>query len=167
MISLRIIAATVAVCVILFAIYRIYTYITDAEIHILIDWGKTLQEEDVIDKIQSNPNLQYLKHIEIPSITYDQLQRMYEDTRSKSTNLYYYKKHNETLKKGTSPFSVYYFKDTDPTYDYIGKITSRKRSVNGTNLKGYIRRLYRLGFGIHITDTLSESKKHRRILEIE
>jgi hypothetical protein len=119
----------------------------------------------VIEKIQSHPNLQYMKHIEIPSITYDQLQRMYGDSGSQSR--YFYKKHKKTLQKGTSPFNVYYFKDTDPTYDYLGKITYRKRSVNGTNLKGYIRRLYRLGFGIHVTDSLSESETHRRILEIE
>ena len=168
-------------CIIIFCFISISNnhrtiYPLNPETHIMIDWGKTLQEQDVIDIIQLTPNLQYLKHNEHQSITQNQLQRIYKyrkqfyrsfKAKSKKNNkgyIYNYIKNDKILVKGVSPFNVYYFKDTCPTYDYIGK-NWKKKSVNGTMMKRYIRRTYKLGFGIHVTDCKSESVKHRQILQ--
>jgi len=159
----------IASLVILIAIYQIYAYFrTDPETHILIDWGKVLQKEDVINKIQRHPDLQFLKFIELPSISDTQVWDMYKDTVTRTPGKYhYYKKGGERVRKGLDSFNLYYVRDINPKYEYIKGISYKKRNVNTTHLKKYIRDFYKLGFGIHVTDSLSESDTHRHILQIE
>jgi len=145
-----------------------YTHLTNTEIHILIDWGKTIPIKDVISKIRENPQLQFLKHLEHPSIPFTHIVDMYEDTKTKTPEKYnHYKKDGELLRKGKEPFNIYYVKDNNPRYELIKGISYKHRNVNLTYMKKYIRKFYKLGYGIHVTDCLSESEKHRHILQIE